>query len=1391
MLANAQRKWLKGLGEGFGRRGRVRPSKKVRPAHLRLEELEERAVPAGLSGWHQPQNSWLWPGTVRQAYGFNNLPAFSSNGQSVAADGRGQTIAIIGVYDDPQLVDSSNANFNTSDLAVFDQTFGDLDPPSFQKIGEYGPNSALPAVAPTPTPKGKAGEALETSFDVEWAHTIAPGANILLVEANSGSLGDIYRAAITAADYPGVSVVSISRSLDPTIPANANMAPALLSAPGVTFVGTSADNGRFEFPAAGPAALIVGGTQLSVNSNVNNNYQAETAWFNNNGSTGGGQYPDPSTGIPETPIPSWQASRWPGYTNRISPDVAYAAVNPAPADNNPAGDGFAVVDSWDFQANPKINNSGAWVGFSGTSAGAPQWAGLIAIANQGRALELPGRGPLNGIDPTLPLLYSLPASDFHQVPATGNLFDTYGTGSYVIGSLGSPRADRLIPDLVTPFRGYYSQVVNSPATSLLPGQLVVYGNNNGGTDHITLRTVGNDLVVTDNNQTDRFPVGSFSSITVNTRASYDTVDLESTPNVPLSVNLGAGSDTVNVSPTARNLAAVAGGATVNGGTGLDTLNVNDHGNGQNNNYFVTGTSVTRTYAPTFNYFGLNEVFINGGGGSEIYHLGTTLNGSVAPPPGAAANRFVTLNTTGSQTNRISVVDRFYADASNNIQYSLAGLNGLQVNGHTGDRLVVDNTGSPSMVGNTTVYPQTFTLTTDPSTDPGVRLDYATAAPSSPGHFSSPSVGFYAFTYFGLDTVELDGGASGETFRVGDGIHNLDALPKHVLIQGAGNDTVTVNDSPNATNAIITATTPTFTITGQSVTRSNAVHYVFGGKSGSATPTTEIDYGGVAKLEVDGGHSGNAFNVQGTAAGTPVTIQTGAGNDTVTVGDAANTVAGIRGGVTVHGRGTASLNVNDQGTTTAQEYDVWSDHITWAPYGASSLPTYVTYDGIANLIFNGSSGPNNALGVVGTAPGTTTVVNGHGGNDEFVVSGSDDTLNGIQGNLNLHARPGAVYSYVVVNDELNTSTHAYRLSSPGAGVNEIERFDMLGKRDMAPITYEGQDEEIFYTPERGGQVINLESNAGPGSNFSTGIFTDVTSAAGDTVNLGRPNPSGPGRLLDQIQFEVVVSSYTTTGSPTINIDDSGDSVGRQATLDTNNYAYNIAGLGLPTTTYYGQPFQSLIYLALYGGGTVNVLGGSGGNVFHVKSAPPFSLGIDGGSGVNTLDYSGYVGDVVVDLALGTATGLTAGIRNIRNVTGSIGNDLLIGDGNANVLRGGTGRNILIGGGGGDQLFGGQGDNLLIAGSTGYDASTQGLTGLEALMKEWTSSDPFSTRMQIIRQGLTVNGQTYALNSSTVFDDDTAADTLWASPDPNAVDWVFSQPGDTVNNPAGGQVVQTPI
>ena len=85
-----------------------------------------------------------------------------------------------------------------------------------------------------------------------------------------------------------------------------------------------------------------------------------------------------------------------------------------------------------------------WLGDAGTSAASPIWAGLIAIADQGRALA--GGTPLTGYSQTLPALYSLPSTDFHDI-VNGNNGDPAEPGYDLDTGLGTPVANLLVPAL--------------------------------------------------------------------------------------------------------------------------------------------------------------------------------------------------------------------------------------------------------------------------------------------------------------------------------------------------------------------------------------------------------------------------------------------------------------------------------------------------------------------------------------------------------------------------------------------------------------------------------------------------------------------------------------------------------------------------------------------------------------------------------------------------------------------------------------------------------------------------------------------------------------------------------------------------------------------------------
>ncbi len=335
------------------------------------------------------------PAQIRTAYGFNNV-SFGST----AADGRGQTIAIIDAYNDPNI---------SGDLAAFDNQFGIAAPASLKIINESG-GTSLPSTDPNQGWEG------ETALDVEWAHAIAPGANILLVEANTASDADLFAAVNYARQQTAVSVISMSWGSNDSASNTANdasLSSSYLVTPaghqGITFVASSGDHGYANFPAESPNVLAVGGTDLYLTSS--GAISSETAWT---ATTSGSQTWSGGGGV---------STEFPG---RNVPDVAYNA-----------GVGMAVYDTF----GPDTG----WVSVGGTSAGAPQWAALVAIADEGRALS--GLGALNSATQTLPAIYAASASDFHDITSGSTQFQSAGAGYDLATGRGTPVANLLIPYL--------------------------------------------------------------------------------------------------------------------------------------------------------------------------------------------------------------------------------------------------------------------------------------------------------------------------------------------------------------------------------------------------------------------------------------------------------------------------------------------------------------------------------------------------------------------------------------------------------------------------------------------------------------------------------------------------------------------------------------------------------------------------------------------------------------------------------------------------------------------------------------------------------------------------------------------------------------------------------
>jgi parallel beta-helix repeat protein len=347
------------------------------------------------------------PQQLQTAYGLNQV-----NFAGIKGDGTGQTIALVDAYDNPSFVDSTDPSFDTSALHLFDQEFGLPDPPSFTKVNELGQSSPLAPAAPA----GPDGWGVEIAIDIEWAHAMAPGANIVLVEAST----NLFTAAATAGTVASVVSMSWGGSEFPTdVSQN-----SIFQVPGVTFLASTGDSGApGGYPAYSPYVVAVGGTSLQ-NLDSSGDYpgtgpDGEVGW-----SDGGG-------GVSQYQAePSYQESVQ-TTGQRTIPDIA------ADADPNT---GVPIYDPYDF------GNATPWAQYGGTSLSSPLMAGMVAIADEGRVLS--GGQTFSSVD-ALTALYSLETTnptDFHDILYGDNGYSA-GPGYDLVTGLGTPNGSQLVPDL--------------------------------------------------------------------------------------------------------------------------------------------------------------------------------------------------------------------------------------------------------------------------------------------------------------------------------------------------------------------------------------------------------------------------------------------------------------------------------------------------------------------------------------------------------------------------------------------------------------------------------------------------------------------------------------------------------------------------------------------------------------------------------------------------------------------------------------------------------------------------------------------------------------------------------------------------------------------------------
>lgn len=363
------------------------------------------------------------PNQIRKAYnlGVNETQA------EYWQRGCGQTIYIVNAFTGGDIY---------NDLVTYSSEF-DLPLPTDDSLRVVYEGGRSPAI--------DSAWAGEINLDVQWAHAIAPAANIVLVLADSNLEPDLYRATRLAAQMAsdgGGGVVSMSwgtsGGLNPAIPWEALFSTHAT----VSFVAASGDGSILSFPSAAPTVTSVGGTNLLLDREGYRTSE-ESAWVEG-GSGVALAYTRPTF---QRGLGVIDAVTGDPTLGRGVPDVSYNADPATP---------FAI-----YLTTPSGGNRG-WFAVGGTSAGAPQWAALVAIINQKR--EDLGAGPIgSSLNGSLYDMYNMGVgtdnntAPFNDIIAgfsvgqivdaeggtTPQVFNTY-IGYDLATGLGTPNGDNLI-----------------------------------------------------------------------------------------------------------------------------------------------------------------------------------------------------------------------------------------------------------------------------------------------------------------------------------------------------------------------------------------------------------------------------------------------------------------------------------------------------------------------------------------------------------------------------------------------------------------------------------------------------------------------------------------------------------------------------------------------------------------------------------------------------------------------------------------------------------------------------------------------------------------------------------------------------------------------------------
>ncbi|HEY2586240.1 MAG TPA: calcium-binding protein [Tepidisphaeraceae bacterium] len=960
-----------------------------------------------------------------------------------------------------------------------------------------------------------------------------------------------------------------------------------------------------------------------------------------------------------------------------------------------------ITDPTDSSTNGGYNTSGSVASknvniFSaGTDSNFDNFPDTFSHESAERLSDIEG----GGVELDLPNNPNLPTN---SIGSPGSLVQV-GDGEAEPGGqahetyrIGGPTSLAMVqPFYSNSFGAYIAPDGNSERFDLQP--IWTIDNNNPNNDNFTdtynLAINGDQLANKNDTIIISRDAAGGTQVTMNGQTAWfdpATNSFQGTPLNSITLNSLTANDTITIDYTNGN-PIPAGGLTINGGTGTNTLVATGGSNTWNISGANSGTlNGTVTFSNIQNFDGGNVAdtfkFLTGGSVSGNVAGGTAANEAL-DYSALAGPVTVNLQThTGAGIGgTFSAISRFTGSAgadtligpNANTLWSLNGAN----SGFAGGLPFASFENLTGGSGN-----DTFAIR------PGASLS---------GNIDGGG-GTNTLTYAILGTPVTVNLANRTASDIGGTINNLQNF-----VGSTGSDLLIGPAGP----AVYSLTA----LNGGSIT-GGFTYSSFENLTGTGNGNTFAFHGGGGVSgNIDGGGTGNTLDY--SAFPGPVSVNLNGNTATNIVGtfaDIGNFVGSPSNADTISGANvdeTWTISGANSGSVGADTFSSFEnliggpakDNFVFLP-GGSVAGNIDGAGGVNTLDYSALAGPITVNLTTGTGPG----IGGTFANiSNFVGSAGSDTLVGPAG------------------------TTAWSITGANAGTvgsNSFSSFENL--------TGGAGDDTFAFQP--GGSVSgNIDGGAGTNT-------LDYSALAGPiTINLQTNAAPGIGGV-----FANITNFVGSAGSDTL--------IGPNATTQWNVTGANsgaVSGGSIANDTF--SSFENLV-------------GGSGDDTFSIYDGGSLSGNLDGGPGNNTLDYSHYTGNVIVNLALNTATGIGGTITNINGIIGGAGNNMFVGNAANNFFMGGSGRNILIGGGGSDTLVGGAGDNILIGDSTIYDTN---MTALNAIFAEWTRTDlSFEQRVADLNspgnQPRSLNGN-YTLDKKSILSDG-APDTLTGG---TGLTWAF--------------------